>query len=137
MYTILTRLASRKDSAQTNFFYTGVAGAVFTTIFGLSHWQIFSGPDYVWMLVLCITGATGHFLLIRAVELADASTVQPFAYLQLIFASAIGVLVFNETIDSNMVIGATMIVGAGIFTIWRARLAQLRERSSRSLMGEV
>ncbi len=135
MYTILTRLASRKDSAQTNFFYTGVTGAIFTTLIGLFHWQVFSGPDYIWMLCLCITGATGHFWLIRAVELADASTVQPFAYLQLVFASAIGILVFHETIDGFMVTGAAMIVGAGIFTIWRARLAQLRERSARNLIG--
>ncbi len=135
MYTILTRLASRKDSAQTNFFYTGVAGAIFTTMVGVFHWQGFSLPDYGWMLCLCITGTIGHFLLIRAVELADASTVQPFAYLQLVFASTIGIVVFDETIDRLMVTGAAMIVGAGIFTIWRARLAQLRLRSSASRRG--
>lgn len=129
MYTILTRLASRKDSAQTNFFYTGVTGAIFTTMVGAFHWQGFSLPDYGWMLCLCITGTIGHFLLIRALELADAATVQPFAYLQLVFASAIGIFVFDETIDRFMATGAAMIVGAGIFTIWRARVAQLRARS--------
>ncbi len=130
MYTILTRLASRNDSAQTNYFYTGVTGAVFTTMIGAFHWQNFTLPDYGWMLCLCITGTTGHFMLIKAVELADAATVQPFAYLQLVFASAIGLLVFDESIDRFMVTGAAMIVGAGIFTIWRARVAQNRSRSS-------
>ena len=38
---------------------------------------------------LCVTGALGHWLLIRCYEVAEASAVQPFAYLQLVFASVI------------------------------------------------
>jgi drug/metabolite transporter (DMT)-like permease len=135
LYTVLTRLAARKDSPQTNFFYTGVTGAIFTSIVGLPNWQVMSPPDYAWMLALCITGTTGHFLLIRAVAMADAATVQPFAYLQMIFASAIGIMVFGETIDIYVVIGAAMIVAAGLFTIWRERRAQ--SRSSPSALPSV
>jgi drug/metabolite transporter (DMT)-like permease len=47
--------------------------------------------------------------------------VQPFAYLQLVFASAIGLLVFGETIRPNVALGAALVVGAGLFTLWRAR----------------
>jgi len=47
--------------------------------------------------------------------------VQPFAYLQLVFGSAIGITVFSETIRLNVALGAALIVGAGLFTLWRQR----------------
>jgi len=52
---------------------------------------------------------------------AGASAVQPFAYLQLVFASAIGLTVFGETLATNVVIGGAIIIAAGLFTLWRAR----------------
>lgn len=133
LYTVLTRLASRKDSAQTNYFYTGVVGAILTTFFGLWNWEVMTLPDYGWMLVLCVLGSVGHLLLIHALELADSSTVQPFAYLQLVFASAIGVVIFHEHIDFYTVLGAAMIVAAGLFAIWREKRSQNRIRA----MSEV
>ena len=60
--------------------------------------------------------------MIRAYEVAEASAVQPFAYLQLVFASTLGLIAFNETLRTNVVIGAAMIVAAGLFTLWRARV---------------
>ena len=80
---------------------------------------------YFWilMLCLCLTGATGHWLLIRCYEVAEASEVQPFTYLQLVFGATIGVLVFGEVIEANVAIGAVLVVAAGLFTLWRARVA--------------
>ncbi len=82
-----------------------------------------AGPDWWWMAALCITGVTGHWLLIKTYEVAEASAVQPFAYLQLVFASSIGLTVFNETLSQNVAIGAGLVVSAGMFTLWRARRA--------------
>jgi drug/metabolite transporter (DMT)-like permease len=47
--------------------------------------------------------------------------VQPFAYLQLVFAASLGIVVFGEGIEWNVVLGATIVVAAGLFTLWRAR----------------
>ena len=77
--------------------------------------------DWAWMAALCVTGALGHYLLIRCYEVAEASAVQPFAYLQLPFASSIGILLFNEALRPNVAFGASLIVAAGLFTLWRAR----------------
>jgi hypothetical protein len=78
--------------------------------------------DWGWMGVLCITGALGHYLLIRAYEVAEASAVQPFAYLQLVFATALGITVFGETLEWNVALGGAIVVAAGLFTLWRARV---------------
>lgn len=122
LYGLLTRYVARRDSAAVSFFWTGIAGAVAVTPFGLMYWQPMSGGDWIWMGVLCLTAALGHYLMIRALEVAEASAIQPFAYLQLVFIAILGVTVFGETLRPNVIAGAVIVVGAGLFTLWRARI---------------
>jgi drug/metabolite transporter (DMT)-like permease len=124
LYGLLTRYVARKDSAATSFFWTGTVGSVAMTAVGLWFWEPMSRPDWMWMAALCVTGALGHYTLIKCYEVAEASSVQPFAYLQLVFASTLGILVFGETIQANVAFGAALIVGAGLFTLWRQRQAR-------------
>jgi drug/metabolite transporter (DMT)-like permease len=124
LYGLLTRFAARKDSTATSFFWTGTVGAAFMTVIGIWFWEPMTGPDWVWMGALCITGALGHWLLIRCYEVAEASAVQPFAYLQLVFGSAFGIFIFGETIATNVAIGAGVVIAAGLFTLWRERVAR-------------
>jgi len=123
LYGLLTRYAARRDRAETSFFWTGTVGAVVMTGIGLWSWEAMSAPDLVWMAVLCMTAAAGHFTLIKAYELAEAGAVQPFAYLQLVFASALGMAVFGETLRLNVAIGAAIVTAAGLFTLRRGRRA--------------
>ncbi len=99
LYGLLTRYAARKDKAATSFFWTGVVGAVAMTLVGVWFWEPMTGPDWLWMGTLCLTGALGHWLLIKTYEVAEASVVQPFAYLQLVFVTMIGMIVFDQRDD--------------------------------------
>ena len=121
LYGLLTRYAARRDRTETSFFWTGTMGAVMMTAIGLWFWEPMTGPDWAWMAVLCVTGASGHWLLIKCYEVAEAGAVQPFAYFHLIWASILGLVIFGEVLRSNVAIGATIIVGAGLFTLWRER----------------
>lgn len=121
LYGLLTRYVGQHDTSLVSLFWTGTAGAVVMTLTGVWFWEPMRGPDWGWMAVLCCTGILGHWLMIRAYEVAEASAVQPFAYLQLVFASTVGVVVFDETLRSNVIIGAVIVVGAGVFTLLRAR----------------
>ncbi len=121
LYGLLTRLVARKDSTATSFFWTGTVGSVAMTAMGLWFWEPMNGPDWGWMSALCVTGALGHWTLIKCYEVAEASAVQPFAYLQLAFGSVIGISVFDETIRTNVAIGTALIISAGLFTLWRQR----------------
>jgi len=125
LYNLLTRYAARKDRAATSFFWTGTTGAVVMTCVGIWFWEPMTPPDWAWMALLCVTGATGHFLLIKTYEVAEASAVQPFAYLQLVFASLLGLIVFGESLATNVLIGGAIVVSAGLFTLWRARTKAL------------
>ncbi len=114
IYGILTRYVSRHDSALTSLFWTGLAGAFAMTIAGLWFWQGLRPIDWGWMGLLSVSGVLGHWLLIRVYDLAEASTVQPYANLQLVFASALGVALFGDRISLHVAIGAAVVVLAGI-----------------------
>ncbi|WP_290684805.1 MULTISPECIES: DMT family transporter [unclassified Haematobacter] len=126
IYGLLTRYVGQKDSAGVSFFWTGTVGAVVMTAVGLPNWQPMSAPDWGWMLLLCCVGVLSHYMLIRCYEVAEASAVQPFAYFQLPFVAVIGLTIFGETLAWNLVIGAAIVVGAGLFTLWRERKVAAR-----------
>ncbi|SDY63243.1 EamA-like transporter family protein [Jannaschia faecimaris] len=123
LYGLLTRYVARRDTTATSFFWTGTVGAIAVTLVGIWFWEPMTLGDWGWMTALCVSGATGHWLLIRCYEVAEASVVQPFAYLQLVFASLIGVTIFGEALETHVVLGAAIVMAAGLFTLWRARVA--------------
>lgn len=122
IYGLLTRYVARQDTSATSFFWTGTVGAVCMTAIGVWFWEPMAPRDWGWMGTLCLTGALGHYMLIKCYEAAEASAVQPFAYFQLPFAAALGIVVFDETVRINVAVGAAIIVLAGLFTFWRERL---------------
>lgn len=122
IYSLLTRYVARKDRAMTSFFWTGISGMVAISLIAPFYWTPMVGNDWWWMAALCVTGVLGHFLLIKALEVADAATTQPFAYFHLVFVALIGLFVFNESMDSMIVIGASIIIASGLFTIWRSHV---------------
>lgn len=119
-YGLLTRYVGQKDDSTVSMFYIGVVGAIVLTPIGLWNWEPMTPTDWLFMLAVCFTSILSHWLMIRAYEVAEASAIQPFAYLQLVFVTFIGVFVFSETIAINVMIGALIVVSAGIFTIWRS-----------------
>ncbi len=123
IYGLLTRLAARRDTAATSFFWTGTVGAAGMTLVGMWFWEPMSPPDWAWMAALCVSGAFGHWLLIRCYEVVEASAVQPFAYFQLVFVTMMAIPVFGETLEANVAIGAAMVIGAGLVAAWRERRA--------------
>ena len=112
-YIILTRLVSRVDGPLTSFFYTGVVGALVMTLIGPFYWTAMRGADWGWMGLICLTSITSHYCLIRAYDLIEASAVQPLTYINLVYASLIGMVVFGETLSWNIILGAVIVVVAG------------------------
>jgi drug/metabolite transporter (DMT)-like permease len=129
VYGLLTRYVARGDSASVSFFWTGTVGAAAMTLVGVWYWEPMTGPDWGWMAALCCTAIVGHWLLIKAFAVAEASAIQPFAYLQLVWASGLGLFVFGEELRTNVAIGAGLVVAAGLFTLWRQRVKARQEQA--------
>ena len=116
LYGALTRMASFSDSSYTSLIWTGLIGAFFSTFLAPFYLLPIDRSDIFLMSILCILGVIGHFTLIKAFEFAEATVVQPFAYFHLVFASIIGVSIFNENLNWPIVIGSSIVILAGIFS---------------------
>ncbi len=128
-YTITTRMVSRADgSSAPAFFYLGVAGAVALTLVGPFYWTPMRLPDIGWLLVHTGVAIFGHYCLIRALEATEAVRIQPFTYLQMIFAVPIGAFIFSEPVDRWVIVGMAMTVGAGLYAIRREYRLMRRTR---------
>ena len=119
VYLILTRYVSRSDTAITSFFWTGIGGTVTMSLISFFIWDNILKEDYLWLLLMCILSAGSHFMMVKTLQVAEASVVQPFSYLQLVFGSIIGVTIFSENIDLMIIVGALVVIGSGLFTTWR------------------
>ena len=119
VYLILTRYVSRSDTAITSFFWTGIGGTVTMSLISLFIWDDILKEDYLWLLLMCVLSAGSHFMMVKTLQVAEASVVQPFSYLQLVFGSIIGVTIFSESIDLMIIVGALIVIGSGLFTTWR------------------
>ncbi|MFD1745433.1 DMT family transporter [Rhizobium helianthi] len=118
-YGIATRAVSRHDSAITSVVYAGLIGAGFISLIGPFYWTPIRMEDWPAMVALCIFGSVSHYLLIKAYRLLTAIEVQPITYLQLILSIIIATTYFGETVTTNMIVGSIIVVGAGLFTVWR------------------
>ena len=125
-YGILTRMAGRTDSAETSFFWTGIVGALAITLLAPLSWNPPVGGDWWWMMLLCVAGITGHFLLIKAFEMAEAGVLQPFAYFGIATSAAVGYFGFGDAVTPAMLTGGGIIIAAGLFTLWRERVVAQR-----------
>ena len=74
--------------------------------------------------LVAITATTGHWAIFKATSRAGASAIAPMAYVQLLVVGALGWLVFNERPDAMMLLGAAMIVAAGICLWWAGRVSE-------------
>ena len=71
------------------------------------------------------SGASGHFYLVSELDTTHTSTIQPVAFLQLVFALTIGILIFDDQFNRELIIGSLIIVGSGLFVLSRDRQAKL------------
>ncbi len=78
---------------------------------------------HLWVLIGAATslGVVSYYAIVAAMRLGDVGFVTPFRYTRLIFALFIGMLVFTERPDTLMLVGSAIIVGSGVFTVWRER----------------
>ena len=119
---IATRQLSRYDGPMTSLFYTALVGALVMSALAPFHW---SAPDaWGWLLfcVLGLFGAASHYTMIKAFEAAPAPTIAPFIYSNLIWATALGFVVFGDLPDLWTVLGALIIAASGIYIFYRERL---------------
>ena len=73
------------------------------------------------MALACAIGVAAYGALMKAMRTGEVSAVTPFRYSRLLFGLALGILVFGETLTSDMILGSLLIVASGLFILWRGQ----------------
>jgi len=120
IYQILVRRVA-DDSAATSLLYMAVIGAVVMTLIAPFFWRAPDATGWLLLGALGLVGSLGHYILILAFRATTATTLQPFHYIVLIWATIIGYLVFGELPDQWTVLGAAIIAGSGMYAFYRER----------------
>ncbi len=119
---IITRMMSRTESPLTTLAYSAIIGFVLSSLFVPFVWQPLTGTFLLMGLFIGVSSTVGHWLLVTAFRYADASLLAPFSYLQLLWASIFGYLMFAALPDSWTLVGAVIIACSGLYTAHRERI---------------
>ncbi len=94
--------------------------------FALWVWVPPSAVQLGWLALVAVFATAGHYAMTRAFAEAPLTVTQPVTFLQLIWATALGALVFGEAIDPFVILGGAMIIAAISYITWReARLRRV------------
>ena len=129
LYQIMTRRFSTTEHPVTTLFYTGFVGSIVISLVVPMFWVAPQIRDLPLFLFLGFAGAFGHFMLIKAMELEDASFLSPLTYVQLIWVTLLGYFAFDHLPTNVGFVGMAIIVGAGLYVALGARESSTRHRS--------
>ncbi|PTY08327.1 EamA family transporter [Opitutaceae bacterium EW11] len=125
LYSIATRKIAAYDPPETTMLYTMIVGSVVVAPILPLVWQAPASPK-VWGVVAIIStlGALSHWCLILAHKRAPATVLAPFYYTQLLGATLVGALVFHELPDRWTILGGSIVMGSGLYLVYRERVRQ-------------
>ena len=121
-------LASRAAPASLSTAALGFYGFVALMLAGglYAGWEqrAFVLPDgRTWLMLaaIAVLGACAYASLMKAMRTGAVSSVTPFRYSRLLFGVALGVILFDESVDLAMAVGCCVVVASGLFILWRSR----------------
>ena len=123
-FALVTRVVGERESIWTSLFYTALFGTVIASALMPMIWAPVAPRDLWGFAGVGVLGTVAQLCLIRAFTLAPASVIAPFGYLGLIFASLWGWLFFDQLPDRWTVLGAGVIVAAGLYVWLRESVAR-------------
>ena len=117
-YAVSTRHLGTEEDPRTNFLYTSIVGTIISSALLIPFFKPISLVEASLFCILGLLGGLGHFCFVLALRKSEASLLAPFTYFDLIFASILGIIFFSEYPDVYVLLGAIIIVIAGIY-LWR------------------
>ena len=120
VYQVLTRKYASSDSAETSITYIALIGALITSVALPFDYRIpDNAADYGLFALTGFLGGLGHFFVIKAFRLGEASLLSPINYGQLLMATLLTFLIFGTLPDAMTWLGAGIIVGSGLYITYR------------------
>lgn len=113
-YQIFTRLVARREDSINSLYCVLLVGSLVMSLALPFAWIAPTAKGLLLFALIGVTSGAGHFLTIKALEYAPASLLAPFAYIQLLWVSILGMVVFGDFPDSITLIGMAIVVAGGL-----------------------
>ncbi|NJS38834.1 MAG: DMT family transporter [Rhodobacteraceae bacterium] len=123
---LLTRYIGPKEPVWTSLLHASIFGTVVSALALPFVWVPVSGPDLLLFTLVGFLGTGAQLCIIRSFSMTEAAVVAPFAYLGIIFATFWGVVLYDQWPDGWTVLGALVIVGAGLY-VWHRETQAARK----------
>ena len=135
MAQVFVRKLVHSEPTAAIVFYFSVTGAALSLVVTLPFGWVVPGTGEAALLIGAgLLGGLGQILLTESYRHAETGVIAPFEYVSMIFALILGYFVFAEVPTPSMLAGATLIVLAGLFIIWRERRLGLARAQARKVM---
>jgi len=122
LYQIATRWVSFYDEAPTGTVFSALLGSLVMSLVLPFVFVLPRNPfDLALLLSLGLLGGAGHYLVIRAFQLAPAAVIAPLGYVELIGTTTLGYLIFDNFPDLWTWVGAAIIIASGLYIALRER----------------
>ena len=118
---MLTRLTTRAEPSFAALFWPAIVGVVLTTAIGLPNLQPVRPEHILPLAIYSGLSILSHWLLMKCYEQVEAARVQPYAYLQIVFVTLIGLTIYDERLTLPVAIGAAIVVAAGLYALTQDR----------------
>ena len=118
LFQLLTSRMVRTEDPLTMHLYTGWVGTLVSSLALPWVWTEISLQSWALMILMGLSAAVGHFLLILAYERTPVATMAPYLYAQIAFAVIGGWLVFSHTPDGWSLLGMCVIAACGTTGAW-------------------
>ncbi len=112
---VLTRKLSTSDRAGTTLAWSACSGFVVLTVMLPMVARMPTGPEFAACLLIGVAASAGQSLVVLAYRHAPASLLAPFSYLQLIWSTLFGVVVFAARPGAATITGAVIIAASGLY----------------------
>jgi drug/metabolite transporter (DMT)-like permease len=132
---VVTRKMSGRDHPLTTLAYSAFVGFLVLTIALPFTWTTPTGQEVLLGLCVGVLSTAGHWLVILAYRHANASAIAPFSYVQLLWATGLGYLVFASLPDAWTALGAAVIAASGLYTAYRERVRAMEQKRAERLPG--
>jgi drug/metabolite transporter (DMT)-like permease len=117
--TISIKFLSRSDPANTIVLLTTLLWVPLSLPAALMVWQWPQTDLWPWLVLTGALGTGGQYFWTHALRIADASTLAPFSYLQLLIVAALAWLLFGEDVDRYTALGAAIVIGTSLYIMRR------------------
>jgi len=121
IYMTMTRIIRTKDDPAATTFYSTAVGALVLSVMVPFFWHDLSAFQWSVMVAMGGAGALGHFFLVRAFFLAEASMLAPFTYAQVVAAIVWGFVFFGDVPSLWTLSGAVIVTASGLYVWSRER----------------